>query len=475
MSGNLEMALLTRVIDDKDYNTLDKAQITEEFFGSPEAREIYRYLREVYRDPITNGQVPSRDAVRMRYPQFYPIEAPDTVAVLAQELRREKVRIDMLTLAQDIAQRAELNPMEAMATLRAEAARISALAEVGQDLSMSGAFNMLLDRYEAVQDSGGLLGIPTPWHVLNEETQGMQPGQFWVLFGRPKSMKTWVACYMAVHAYINSRKRVLLYTREMSPELMAMRTAALIARVDYRAYKNGKLQPELKHRMFTMLQELIEDEKSAGAMGIHQPCFTIVSDRNAGGQGGGGVGWLRSKIREMQPDLVVVDGMYLMKDDRTNQRSVDWKQIAHISQDLKLTAQEFNVPLLGVTQANRASDKSKGEDLTELAYADALGQDADAVMRVSRRDVIDPDTKQKRTELDLGFPGIREGKLDGIVIHGEPATNFGYIRNRVIAEEQNGDYQGGGGRSGAPANPTRTAQFRRGQLMDPRIPVTVTR
>jgi hypothetical protein len=152
--------------------------------------------------------------------------------------------------------------------------------------------------------------------------------------------------------------------------------------VDYKAFKNGKLQPDMKARAFGILQELMQDEMTAGTNNIHQPYLKVISDRSgANGAEGGGVGWLRSKIRDFKPDIVFVDGMYLMKDDRTNSRNVDWKNITNISQDLKLTAQDFDIPLVGVTQANRSADKSTGEDLTELAYADALGQDADAVFR----------------------------------------------------------------------------------------------
>jgi hypothetical protein len=320
----IERALLSRVIQDKDFHTLEKAQISEEFFATPEGVEIFRYLKSVYHDPVSTGQVPSLEMVQYRFPTFFPFNTNDSVPILAQQLRLEKVRLEILALSQVLSDVAERNPLEAMAALRAESSKISALAEVGRDLSMAGAYNMLLAQYEMVQQGGGLLGIPYPWEQLNEETQGMQPGQFIVLFGRPKSMKTWLGIEMGCHAYLQARRRVLIYTREMTPELMSQRVAARLGRVDYKAYKNGKLQPELKARVFNILQDLIEDEKSAGAAGLHQPYIIIVSDRGAGGSGGGGIGWLQAKIREYRPDLVIVDGMYLMKDDRSGQRTVDW-------------------------------------------------------------------------------------------------------------------------------------------------------
>lgn len=444
--NNIELSLLTRVIDDRDFHSLEKAQINEEYFVTNEGRELYRYLRGIYHSPETPGQVPSREFVRMSFPSFYPMHPTDPVPVLASYLRREKVRMSLQTLAQRLTEESELNPMQAMATLKSQTADISALAEVGQDLSLASAFGQLRERYEIVQNASGVIGIPYPWAILNEELQGMQGSQFLVLYGRPKSMKSWVAIYMAAHAYIRSRRRVLFYTREMSPILVAQRAACCVANVDYGAFVKGKLQPAVKENLFRILQEMMDDEKAVEQYtGGRQPFFKITSDRGGGANSGGGVAWLQAKIRELRPDIVFVDGMYLMKDDRTNSRSVDWKNITHISQDMKLTCQEFDVPLIGVTQANRAADKSKGEDLTELAYADALGQDADAVIRVSKETRFDEVSKQKRTLLHLTFPGVREAQLDGIVINGVPATNFtfvGKIEAKTDEEKDKGYGQG---------------------------------
>lgn len=439
-TNQIELALLTRVIYDRDFHGLEKAQITEEFFMTPLAKEVYRFMRTMYHAPETAGQVPSLELIQMHFPQsFYPFPSNDTVPVLAAELRRQKVRIEALLLAQNLSELAERDPMAALASLRAEVTKISSLAEVGQDMTLAGAFQHLLNTYELVQASHGVVGIPYPWEQVNIETQGMQGGQFIVLYARPKSMKTWLGLYMAMHAYKHARRKVLVYSREMSPKLVAQRAAALFCEVDYRSYKNGTLQPHMKQMVFTKLQEMIDDEKSAGQYTGHQPYFKIVSDTGGSG-GGGGVSWLHAKVKEAKPDLVVVDGMYLMKDDRSASRNVDWKNITHISQDLKRMAQDEDIPVIGITQANRGSEDKKEQSLSGLAYSDALAQDADAAFHVGKRDRIDEATKRVITELYLTAPGLREGKFEGIVIKGEPATDFSYLRTLTSADFD-GEYE----------------------------------
>lgn len=472
MSSNIEWALLTRAIQDVDFHTLEKQQVSEEFFISPEMREIYKYIRDTYHNPLTAGLVPSYEMVRQRFPSFTLGYAPDPVPILCTELRREKVRLEVSQLAQKLALEVDADPMAAMATLKAQTQRLAAISEVGQDLSMAGAYAALKERYDLVASSSGVIGIPYPWAVLNEETQGMQNQQFIVLYGRPKSMKTWVSLYMAVYAYVSARRRVLFYTREMSPLQIAQRAAAAICGVPYKQFRNGTLQPEVREWAFEVLKGLLDDETNAGTYSNNQPYFIITADK------GGGVSWLQAKIRELKPHIVFVDGMYLMKDDRSNSRSVEWKNIAHISQDLKLTAQEFDIPLVGITQANRGAEKSKGEDLTELAYADALGQDADAVFRVKRCERCDESTGgMKKTEIWVTAPGLREGKFDGIVINGEPATDFSYIRTLLATDEPPDAYGGnnrGGGRAPSASTlvrPNGATFSKRPQMMEPKLPI----
>jgi replicative DNA helicase len=459
VSSNIEHALLTRVIDDRDFHSIERAQITEDYFATPEAREIFRYLKGVFQDPATFGHVPSRDMTRMRFPSFYPVDAPDTVPVLCSYLRQEKVRMETLRLAQELHVTADKDPGAAVSLLRAESSRIAQFQTVGQDLSLANAFQQIKERYERSSNSGGLIGVPYPWAPLNEATQGLKPGNWVVLYARPKQKKTWLALNMAVHAYLAARRRVLVMSMEMQPLELMMRIAALVAKVDYDAFLKGKLQPHLRDHLFAILQDLIEDEKVAGLTGAN-PCLVVTK-----AEGSSGVGWLRAKIREIQPHLVIVDGLYMMMDDRTKQSSADWKQLTHISRDLKMTANDNGIPLVGVTQANRSAEKGKGTDVTELAYADALGQDADAVFRTNKKNWID-DAGIEHEENTVTAAALREGIFPGMVIKSQCATNFDFVRLLTPqdfdddSEPQKKEYGG-----------QQRSTFRRGGPADPKLPM----
>jgi hypothetical protein len=84
-------------------------------------------------------------------------------------------------------------------------------------------------------------------------------------------------------------------------------------------------------------------------------------------------------IYTYKPDIVVVDGIYLMGSAQGNS---NWEKITHVSRELKQIADGEGVPLLGIHQANRNAI-GKRMEIENIAYADALAQDADLVLSVN--------------------------------------------------------------------------------------------
>jgi replicative DNA helicase len=448
VSANIEHQLVCKIIETRDFHTVEKLKIDETFFlGDPmtlsQTREVFKFIRDHFHNPTTFGSVPSWELLQYRFAGFPWVGSHDTLPTLCQEARRYKLRAQILTIVDEITRTVDVDPHVAMNSIREAASTLVSQHDISNDLLLSTAHERLLQEYEMVQNGHGIIGIPWPWDVLNEDTQGMQKGQFIVVYGRPKSMKSWVSLYIACNAYMRGA-RVLIYSLEMSPIMVQRRCAALMAQVEYSQFKNSKLDPATKERVFAILQYLRSQETNQTTANGHQPALLATQPDGETS----GISSLHAKIREFSPDLVIVDGMYLMKDDRQKARNIDWKSVAHISQDLKRTAASFNIPVLAVTQANRGADKDpRKADLAELAYADALGQDCDLCMRVHKQ----KDTMTHEDELVLSFPGSREGKLEAFVINGVPAVNF-HFKRAQISDPNNPDSSapptGGGGGGG---------------------------
>lgn len=426
---NWELRLIAQVLDTGDIKTAIREGINETTLRSQEAKALWTHITELY---LSKGKVPSRTLVAETYAKIpLPEKVRDDLSILCDHVRKGYLSSRLQEFCLEISDLAVSSPEAAAARLGHANTVIMQAARVGEDtvLSESSAETQadyyLNKQLREGQKSPGVYYPPT-WKPLNQESMGMLPEEFILLYGRPKSMKTFITCYIAAHAYFTYHKKVLFFTKEMSPKQIKGRVLCSIAEIDYGEYRRGELPEDDERKFFERVEGLREREQSSVTeFGMNKESgFVICSDNSPEG---GGISSLRAMVERYQPDIVFVDGIYLMKDDRKGERGRDWKNIANITSDLKMLAQQFKIPVVGNSQANRqANDKRKGGDLRDIAFSDAAGQDADLIIRIDK--VVDPE--DEITVLNLVVSGSREFQLDGIVIHGQPCTNFEFIRLR---------------------------------------------
>lgn len=115
-----------------------------------------------------------------------------------------------------------------------------------------------------------------------------------------------------------------------------------------------------------------------------------------------GIDELYGLIYSYQPNLVIVDGIYLM-----NGASGDshWEKITGISRSLKRMAEEEGVPIVGIHQASRNA-VGKHIEVEHIAYSDALAQDADLLLALNKdeeEDIFCECIKNRWGQSEWGF------------------------------------------------------------------------
>src|SRR5262249_35821798 len=114
------------------------------------------------------------------------------------------------------------------------------------------------------------------------------------------------------------------------------------------------------------------------------------------------VGEMRSKARRLKSrtdrlDLIIVDYIQLMERTGRFRDENRVQEISAISRGLKLLARDLEVPVVVVSQLNRAPDArtDKRPLLSDLRESGAIEQDADLVMMIYRDDYYNDDSEDK--------------------------------------------------------------------------------
>jgi replicative DNA helicase len=227
-----------------------------------------------------------------------------------------------------------------------------------------------------------ITGIPTGYHDLDQRTSGLQPSDLIIIAGRPSMGKTALALNMAEHVAVENRLPVAVFSMEMSGTQLAMRMLGSIGRLDQHKLRTGRLSDEDWNRLTNAVGKLHDAP-------IHideTPALNALE--------------LRARARRLHRQygtlgLIVVDYLQLMESTKEGENRAT--EISEISRSLKALAKELKVPVVALSQLNRALEQrpNKRPQMADLRESGAIEQDADLILAIYRDEVYNPDTPEK--------------------------------------------------------------------------------
>lgn len=224
---------------------------------------------------------------------------------------------------------------------------------------------------EMQRNPGSLRGLPTGLADLDNLLAGFGKSNLIILAARPGMGKTALSLNMAQHIAVNEKKKVAIFSLEMSKEELVDRLLVSQADIDAWRLKTGRLDQQ-------------DFMKLSDAMGVLADAKIFIDDKP-----GMSIFEMRTKARRLAMehglDFLVVDYLQL-----AHGRTIDNRvqEVAEISQGLKNIARELKIPVLALSQLSRAIE-SRGEktpQLSDLRESGSIEQDADAVMFLYRKD-----------------------------------------------------------------------------------------
>ncbi|WP_020380375.1 replicative DNA helicase [Nocardiopsis potens] len=237
--------------------------------------------------------------------------------------------------------------------------------------------------------------ITPPYADLAAVVPALRPGDLVTVAGRTAMGKSVVALDTARHAAIRGGHCTLVVSLEMKTPLLMRRIMAAEAKVPAKALERKQLSE-------AHWQEMAR----AQARVAEAPLYLSTPD-------GCTLGLIRARLRSLARTdpvkLLVVDHVGLMT---TRGRTPESRQneIQAYSQGLKRIAMEFDIPVLMVSQVNRApeSREDRVPRLSDLRDSGSLEQDSDTVLLVYRPDYYDPEDVRSG-EVDIHVAKHRSG------------------------------------------------------------------
>ncbi len=283
-------------------------------------------------------------------------------------------------------------------------------------LEVGPMFSDVLEHIERMEELGEeLTGLSTGFVDLDKKLAGLQPANLVVVASRPGMGKSSLALGIAINVAIQDEP-VAIFSLEMSKEELVQRILASVGRVDSMKLRSGQLGP--------LWQRIVD---AAGRM-FRAPIYiddspvVTVTD-------------VRAKCRRLKRkrglSLVVVDYLQLMQATRGENRQ---QEIAEITRSLKNLARELEVPIVALSQLNRALEQreDKRPRLSDLRESGALEQDSDVVMFIYRHEYYHPEEQDKKGIAEIIVAKHRAGSTGPVEMTFQPEfTRFANLGRDV--------------------------------------------
>ena len=423
-----------------DPSAMDKiTDLKPEYFYSEAHRRIFEACFELKQSghPVDVLQVQSWLKDRQRLAQVggagYLTEILDAAPVVANvgaygRTIHEKFRIRQVILAcQRVSAQGYVDYGEPQAFIDGAEQAIYNIARTNAKQSVEKLLDVMKKSFKRLNDAVArgdrITGVPTGFDRYDKLTSGLHEGDLSIVAARPGMGKTSFVLNVAANVASPKSREVdgdpnqrweeggvgcVVFSLEMPREQLANRMVCSEARIDVSKMRTGYLSPQ-------DWSKLTQAASFLGSLPIwidDSPGLSIIE--------------LRAKVRRLQAEFdtrdeegrkikkigcVIIDYLQLMK-GRDGVASRE-QEISEISRGLKGLAKELEVPVIALSQLNRAvetrSEKSKRPLISDLRESGAIEQDADNIIFIYRDDYYNREDSAEPNIAELIIAKQRNG------------------------------------------------------------------
>ncbi len=385
----ITLQILNKVIQTGDIQLITMNALTEEYFVGYEKE--FNFIVDHFNK---YGNVPDKATFLSQFKEFSFIDVTETDKYLLDTLYEEHLYYKSVEVVQKVAELLKHNSNDAVEYLHSQLPNLQIAATTeGTDI-----ISQADERYKIYLEK---MNADNPWYIttgfeeLDDILNGWAKGEeLIVLFARTGQGKSWVLAKTLTHAW-EIGNRVGYISPEMSPTKIGYRFDTLLKNFSNRNLVWGKEEPGY--------QQYINDLK------IKENPFIVATPLDF--QKKVTVTKLKHFCQTNKLDILGVDGITYLTDERYKRGDNKTISLTNISEDLMALSIELGIPILVVVQSNRggvkAIDSEGTPELENIRDSDGIAQNATKVIAL----------RQTGAGLEFGIKKHRDGINGGKLIY----------------------------------------------------------
>ncbi len=354
-------------------------------FSMPRHGRIYDAIIEIYERHATidivllNQLLVDRNLVEAVGGLDYLVQLAEGVPSAANAVHwarvvREKATTrELIAAAGEILEEAHSSRQPAQNMLESAEQKIFRIAQKRESGTISTASELVNETMRLIEESEGkgFMGVRTGFSELDEMTNGLQRGEMIILAARPSMGKTALALNLLEQVAQHGTPAVM-FSLEMGKQQLIQRMLCALGQIDSQKMRRHMLGSDDYRRLMAACGEI-----SKLPMFIDDtPGLSLLA--------------MRSKARRLKErygiGFIAIDYLQLMSSGtRVESRQLE---VSEISRGIKAMARELDVPVLCLSQLNRAAEQREGHRprMSDLRESGSIEQDADVVAMLHRED-----------------------------------------------------------------------------------------
>ena len=362
----VQLQVLNRIINEQDSSLLLLNNLTQDYFS--DYPNEYNFIK----NHLTQyGKIPDQISFLDKFPDFTVVEVNEPTTYLVNELYSDyNTRFLAKTFNQVRKLLNEGKTEEAMRVYTtASDDMVKAIhlesVDILQDVSR-------YDDYVERCNDFNKYYVKTGFKELDQLIGGWDKyEELATIAARPGVGKSWVLIKVALAA-LEQGLRVGIYSGEMSERKVGYRFDTWASHISNSAITKGRVDVQNEYKIYI---DSLKDK--------YDGCLKVLTPAMINGPAG--VTALRAFIEKENLDILLIDQHSLLEDDRKAKNPVE--KAANISRDLKNLQVLKKIPIIAVSQQNRASTEN-GATTANIAQSDRISQDSTILIFLEQKDGV---------------------------------------------------------------------------------------